>query len=87
MTRTRTRTPEQRHSEPSPVQQPEKPWMRAVASYHIIDRHLHQARQSNLQAQRLQAQGLHDDAQAQNRMTQVFIHNALCRIQNPRPGA
>lgn len=57
----------------------------AVTRYRIIDQHLLKARQSNTQAQRLQDQGLHADAEAQNRLTQVFIHNALSRVQTQRP--
>ena len=66
---------------------PKRALQLSSAHYHIIDQHLLKARKSNTQAQRLQAQGLHADAEAQNRLTQVFIHNALSRVKPQRQGA
>lgn len=83
MTRIRHRAPGHTqhgrvHDTPPPTERPVQP---SGARYHIIEQHLRQALHSNTQAQKLQAQGLHADAKAQNRLTQVFIHNALSRVK------
>jgi hypothetical protein len=49
--------------------------------YRVIGVHLQKAHQSNAMAERLNAEGMHGHAEAQNRLTQVFIRNALSRIQ------
>lgn len=69
------------HRVPPPLLQTTETPTRSGHDYRIIDQHLLKARQSNTQAQRLQAQGLHADAEAQNRLTLVFIHNALYRVK------
>jgi hypothetical protein len=71
------------HRVPPPLPQNADTSPQSGRNYHIIDQHLLKARQSNAQAQRLQAQGLHADAEAQNRLTLVLIHNALCRVKPP----
>lgn len=48
--------------------------------FFIIDAHLRKARQSSATALRLHSQGLHAQALRQNRLTQVFLHNALARL-------
>lgn len=52
--------------------------------YRIIGIHLQKAHQSNAMAERLNAQGMQGHAEAQNRLTQLFIRNALSRIQTSR---
>ena len=54
---------------------------RQEMDYRVIGVHLQKAHQSNAMAERLNAQGMHGHAEAQNRLTQVFIRNALSRIQ------
>jgi hypothetical protein len=49
--------------------------------YRIIGVHLQKAHQSNAMAERLNAEGMHGHVEAQNRLTKVFIRNALSRIQ------
>ncbi len=51
--------------------------------FRIIGEHLSKARQSNSLATRLQAKGLNEDAEQQNRLTHVFLQNALYRIKPP----
>lgn len=53
------------------------------SAFFIIDAHLQKARQSSAAALRLHSQGLHAQAITQNRLTQVFLHNALARL-NPQ---
>jgi hypothetical protein len=53
------------------------------SDFRIIGEHLRKASQSNRLATRLQAQGLNEDAEQQNRLTHVFLQNALCRIKPP----
>ena len=59
---------------------------RRHSDFRIIGEHLRKARQSNTLATRLHAQGLHQDAEQQNRLTHVFLQNALSRIKPQRPG-
>lgn len=58
---------------------------RRESDFRIIGEHLRKARQSNSLATRLHAQGLTVDAEQQNRLTHVFLQNALYRIK-PAPG-
>jgi hypothetical protein len=51
------------------------------SDFRIIGEHLRKASQSNNLATRLHAQGLSEDAEQQNRLTHVFLQNALCRIK------
>jgi hypothetical protein len=46
----------------------------------VVAQHLRHAQHSHEQALRLQAQGEHEAARSQSRMTRVFLHNALHRI-------
>lgn len=46
----------------------------------IVAQHLQHAQSSHAQAMRLQARGEHEAARTQSRMTRVFLHNALQRI-------
>lgn len=49
---------------------------------HIVAQHLAHAQRSHQQALRLQSRGLSDAAREQSRMTRVFLHNALHRIDD-----
>jgi len=62
------------------------PPARRDSDFRIIGEHLRKARQSNTLATRLHAQGLHQDAEQQNRLTHVFLQNALSRVKPQRPG-
>lgn len=57
---------------------------RRDSDFRIIGEHLRKARQSNTLATRLHAQGLHLDAEQQNRLTHVFLQNALSRVKPQR---
>lgn len=51
------------------------------SDFRIVGEHLRKASQSNRLATRLYAQGLSEDAEQQNRLTHVFLQNALCRVK------
>lgn len=51
----------------------------------IVAEHLRHAQRSHEQAMHLQAQGQNEAAQEQSRMTRVFLHNALDRIDRHTP--
>ena len=48
--------------------------------FFIIDSHLNRARQSNEKAIRFFKSGRSADAMTQNKLTRIFIHNALDRL-------
>jgi hypothetical protein len=48
--------------------------------FFIIDSHLNRARQSNEKATRFFKSGRSADAMTQNKLTQIFIRNALDRL-------
>lgn len=52
---------------------------------HIVAQHLIQALRSHEKTLSLQAQGQCQEARQQSRMTRVFLHNALCRIDQHAP--
>jgi len=49
--------------------------------FFIIDAHLKKASESSEAACRLQSRGQLMDAIAQNKLTRVFLHNALARLE------
>ena len=51
----------------------------------IVAEHLHHAQRSHELALRLQAEGETEAARQQSRMTRVFLHNALHRIDRLAP--
>ncbi len=51
----------------------------------IVAEHLHHAQRSHELALRLQAEGETEAARQQSRMTRVFLHNALHRIDRHAP--
>ena len=51
----------------------------------IVAEHLHHALRSHALALRLQAEGETEAARQQSRMTRVFLHNALHRIDRHAP--
>ena len=51
----------------------------------IVAEHLGRAQRSHALALRLQAQGETEAARQQSRMTRVFLHNALHRIDRHAP--
>jgi hypothetical protein len=48
--------------------------------FFIIDAHLKKARASSEKASRLEQSGQHHEAVVQNKLTRIFIHNALARL-------
>ena len=48
--------------------------------FFIIDAHLKKARASSEKATRLDQRGQHREAIVQNKLTRIFIHNALARL-------
>jgi hypothetical protein len=48
--------------------------------FFIIDAHLKKARASSEKASRLDQRGQHREAIVQNKLTRIFIHNALARL-------
>jgi len=48
--------------------------------FFIIDAHLKKARESSAAASRLHQGGRHQEAIVQNKLTRIFIHNALARL-------
>jgi hypothetical protein len=55
--------------------------------FFIIDAHLNKARQSNEKATRFYKSGRPADAMTQSKLTQIFIHNALARLQRQCGGS
>jgi len=60
---------------PNPTDTPHK-----HQDFFIIDAHLKKARESSEAAQRLHSVGRHGEAIVQNKLTRIFIHNALARL-------
>jgi hypothetical protein len=48
--------------------------------FFIIDAHLKKARASSEKASRLDQRGQHREAIVQNKLTRIFLHNALARL-------
>lgn len=48
--------------------------------FFIIEAHLRKARASSEKAHRLDRSGQHREAVVQNKLTRIFIHNALARL-------
>lgn len=63
---------------PCAAKQPEQ--SHSHRDFFIIDAHLKKARESSEAANRLHHSGRHQEAVVQNKLTRVFIHNALARL-------
>lgn len=58
----------------------ERPHEDRPNDFFIIDAHLRKARASSEKASRLDQRGQHREAIVQNKLTRIFIHNALVRL-------
>ncbi len=64
----------------SPHTPNERPQGERSNDFFIIDAHLKKAWASSEKASRLDQRGQHREAIVQNKLTRIFIHNALARL-------